>query len=403
MINQNEFYYIAIDENGEPYIEHGLLKNVGKKAHKYIMKIGEGAKARYFYTKEEVDAYYNKVKNKASDTVKKTTQTAKNASKNAASSVRDAADSVMDTGKKVASNAKSKVDRMKDEFKKRNQPPIPTLSDPNEKIITEDIITEKTIPETILTEKKEIETKKAPVYESARHRPEKMMTKDEIQASINKAKQDKWEKKPNPMNSSGVYPYDELKKDAEEAGLDFSAYEEASREKEQAYRRASNKYEENKKSSGLASLYTPMPYDDPAYKEAAEKADKELKKLTDKLYKPSPYTKDNETKSEAKRAEQTTEKGSSQGTHLLDLSWNEVEDLRSRIYSVRNSAEDNGRTAIVNAANDIYDKLGRDAMTVEEAYAELQKLENNMKKKPTVKDSKSVTTFDNSSNIKTWN
>ena len=50
-------YYIAFDENGQAYIEHGLIRNIGQKAHKYIMKVGEGAKARYFYTKEQIEAY----------------------------------------------------------------------------------------------------------------------------------------------------------------------------------------------------------------------------------------------------------------------------------------------------------------------------------------------------------
>ena len=59
MVNQNDFYYIAVDENGQAYIEHGVLRNIGQRAHKYIMKIGDGAKARYLYTKEEVQAYLN--------------------------------------------------------------------------------------------------------------------------------------------------------------------------------------------------------------------------------------------------------------------------------------------------------------------------------------------------------
>ena len=67
-------YILLIDEAGQPYIAHGLwssAKSVAKKAgsavkstatsagrsaHKYLMKVGEGAKARYFYTKAEIDA-----------------------------------------------------------------------------------------------------------------------------------------------------------------------------------------------------------------------------------------------------------------------------------------------------------------------------------------------------------
>ena len=57
---EEQRYYIAVDENGEAYIEHGLFdraRSTGQRAHKYLMKIGEGAKARYLYTQEEVRAY----------------------------------------------------------------------------------------------------------------------------------------------------------------------------------------------------------------------------------------------------------------------------------------------------------------------------------------------------------
>ena len=65
-------YYIAFDSDGSPYIEHGvstellidLAKRSGltsssthKRAHKYIQKIIENGKARYFYTVEEWKAY----------------------------------------------------------------------------------------------------------------------------------------------------------------------------------------------------------------------------------------------------------------------------------------------------------------------------------------------------------
>lgn len=62
-------YYIGIDSNGQPYIAHaGMISNavsavrngVGRgvrQNHKYLMKIGEGTKARYLYTQQEVQAY----------------------------------------------------------------------------------------------------------------------------------------------------------------------------------------------------------------------------------------------------------------------------------------------------------------------------------------------------------
>lgn len=46
-------YIVAFDENGQPYIAHAWGKGT---AHKYIEKWGEGAKARYFYTKQELEA-----------------------------------------------------------------------------------------------------------------------------------------------------------------------------------------------------------------------------------------------------------------------------------------------------------------------------------------------------------
>ena len=69
-MNQND-YVILFDDNGTPYISHGILdsaksavsnaaKGVGRgvrENHKYILKILENGKSRYFYTQEEVRAY----------------------------------------------------------------------------------------------------------------------------------------------------------------------------------------------------------------------------------------------------------------------------------------------------------------------------------------------------------
>lgn len=70
----NDDYVILIDENGQPYIEHSVfskardaVKSAGRSAHKYVAKIGEGAKARYFYTQEELKAFYNRGKKALSD------------------------------------------------------------------------------------------------------------------------------------------------------------------------------------------------------------------------------------------------------------------------------------------------------------------------------------------------
>lgn len=69
-MNQND-YVILFDENGMPYIAHGILdsaksavtnavKGVGRgvrENHKYILKVLENGKYRYFYTQKEVKAY----------------------------------------------------------------------------------------------------------------------------------------------------------------------------------------------------------------------------------------------------------------------------------------------------------------------------------------------------------
>lgn len=70
------YYIITIDENGEPHLEHAWLRR--GQAHKYIMKIGEGLKARYFYTQAEVDAYMNQGKRTVRNAADKTKQTVNN-------------------------------------------------------------------------------------------------------------------------------------------------------------------------------------------------------------------------------------------------------------------------------------------------------------------------------------
>lgn len=56
----NNTYVILVDENGQPYIAHSIFGDARKKGTKYIERIKEGAKTRYFYTKAELDAYRNK-------------------------------------------------------------------------------------------------------------------------------------------------------------------------------------------------------------------------------------------------------------------------------------------------------------------------------------------------------
>lgn len=49
-------YIIAVDENGQPYIAHAF------DGHKYFQKIRDGARTRYFYTREQLDNYYRKLR-----------------------------------------------------------------------------------------------------------------------------------------------------------------------------------------------------------------------------------------------------------------------------------------------------------------------------------------------------
>ena len=80
-------YIVLIDENGQPYIAHGLWSRVksgarsaGSRAHKYILKVGEGVKARYAYTKEEADALLGRGRKAASSASEKVKSGAKKAS-----------------------------------------------------------------------------------------------------------------------------------------------------------------------------------------------------------------------------------------------------------------------------------------------------------------------------------
>ena len=63
-------YYLAVDHNGQPYIVHSLFNRKGweKKEHKYYQKIKDGPKTRYFYSKEEWDAYKRSIKTKLRET-----------------------------------------------------------------------------------------------------------------------------------------------------------------------------------------------------------------------------------------------------------------------------------------------------------------------------------------------
>lgn len=77
-------YYVAIDSNGEPYIEHAIFgRNSGgsnsrgsRQNVKYLEKIKDGARTRYFYTQDELQAYYDNMRGKAKDTAQQAKQKA---------------------------------------------------------------------------------------------------------------------------------------------------------------------------------------------------------------------------------------------------------------------------------------------------------------------------------------
>ena len=52
----NNDYVVAVDENGEPFIAHAFDN------HKYFQKIREGFKTRYFYTREQLEAYLRRLR-----------------------------------------------------------------------------------------------------------------------------------------------------------------------------------------------------------------------------------------------------------------------------------------------------------------------------------------------------
>lgn len=72
----NDDYMILVNEDGQPFIAHaGIVSNAAsgvgrgvRQSHKYIMKIGEGLKARYFYTQDEIRAYQQEMARKAKGT-----------------------------------------------------------------------------------------------------------------------------------------------------------------------------------------------------------------------------------------------------------------------------------------------------------------------------------------------
>lgn len=55
-------WYVITPSTSDEYLEHGWFKDTARKVHKYILRVKDGAKWRYFYTKAEIDAWIQKKK-----------------------------------------------------------------------------------------------------------------------------------------------------------------------------------------------------------------------------------------------------------------------------------------------------------------------------------------------------
>ena len=145
---------ILVDENGQPYLAHGVnlrqtMKNVGgslrsagtavantarsagaglgrgvRQNHKYIMKIGEGAQARYLYTQEEVRAYQQAAQRQAQAAANRM----KTAGQNALNVAKNTADKAVNTAKDTASDLKTKADHMREEFREKKEERKPVIT-----------------------------------------------------------------------------------------------------------------------------------------------------------------------------------------------------------------------------------------------------------------------------------
>ena len=180
-------YFIGVDRDGQPYIAHAWGRANG--AHKYIAKIGEGAKARYFYTQEELRAFQQGGRQKAQNAVNKAKD---KVGINQRSQFKNAQNTAMKTGhgsdwdkandarsayEKTAlgkaenklyktkskvenkawdavNKAKTTTDRMKEEFRKKDNKKLDSEREIKEEVIKEKTIPEKKIEEKVIPEKK---------------------------------------------------------------------------------------------------------------------------------------------------------------------------------------------------------------------------------------------------------
>lgn len=97
-------YYVAVDENGQPYITHAFWNRKGqeRKNHKYIAREKIGNRFRYFYTQKEWDAF----------------KKAKSGVKEAAHTVADKAKELDDKSRGFLAGPGSGVNRYIDELRR---------------------------------------------------------------------------------------------------------------------------------------------------------------------------------------------------------------------------------------------------------------------------------------------
>ena len=114
-------YIIAVDRDGQPYIAHAWGRGTNGQ-HKYIAKIGEGAKARYFYTQEQLRAFQQGARQGAQNAGVQ----AKQRATNVANQVKNTAQSKLEKAVQVKNNVSN-------EFKKsaeanRGKKPTATIT-----------------------------------------------------------------------------------------------------------------------------------------------------------------------------------------------------------------------------------------------------------------------------------
>ncbi len=108
-------YYVAVDENGQPYIAHALFRSSassdggGRGRHKYLAKFEkffDNGKTFYAYTQQQVQQAMNRGRNKAKYLQAKATVNARAAKYKAGQKVKSAREALSTTAKNIQNKAK---------------------------------------------------------------------------------------------------------------------------------------------------------------------------------------------------------------------------------------------------------------------------------------------------------